>query len=429
MPHQTISLAPLLRLLRLPSLQMIEGVSNPLRAGVGDERGTLSNSDLAWGGVDARTSSKPRLGFVFSALNTGGAERHAVTLRARLLRRGYPGYLLGLVTADRRALLESRDAEGAIELGARRILRSPSTWIRTAQAMRRLDADVVFLVNSAVAVMAAGLRRLGLLRGKLVCVLHSTKLGGKERASWFLFRLAIPSLDALVFVGEAQRRYWDERGLGGRSLVINNGVDLDRFSPGEVDRAAQRRALGFQPDDYVVGISAALRSEKRHCDLVDALAGLKARGFEAKLLMVGDGPERGALEAQVRRLRLDDAVVFAGDQRDVRPFLAAMDVGVLCSDFETFSLAVLETLAMGVPLVGSDVGSIRQVVEPGRNGFIFEPRRVDQLVDQLSRLADAGVRSSMAAEARASITRFSEETMVERFEELVLALTRTEPAA
>jgi glycosyltransferase involved in cell wall biosynthesis len=122
-------------------------------------------------------------------------------------------------------------------------------------------------------------------------------------------------------------------------------------------------------------------------------------------------------------------VVFAGDQRDVRPFLAAMDVGVLCSDFETFSLAVLETLAMGVPLVGSDVGSIRQVVEPGRNGFIFEPRRVDQLVDQLSRLADAGVRSSMAAEARASITRFSEETMVERFEELVLALTRTEPAA
>jgi glycosyltransferase involved in cell wall biosynthesis len=251
-------------------------------------------------------------------------------------------------------------------------------------------------------------------------------LGGKERASWLFFRLATRSLDALVFVGEGQRRYWQERGLGGRTLVINNGVDLERFSPEEVDRAAQRRSLGFQPDDYVIGISAALRSEKRHCDLVDALAGLKARGVAAKLLMVGDGPERRALEAQVQRLRLQDAVVFAGDQRDVRPFLAAMDVGVLCSDFETFSLAALETLAMGVPLVASDVGSSRQVIEPGRNGFIFEPRGVEQLVDQLSRLADPSVRCPMAAQARASIARFSEETMVEQFEDLVLALTRTE---
>jgi glycosyltransferase involved in cell wall biosynthesis len=400
-----------------------------LQAGVDDERGTLSDSDLTWGGLDAGTSSKPRLGFVFSALNTGGAERHAVTLRARLLRRGYPGYLLGVVTAERRALLETRDAAGAIELGARRILRSPSTWIRTAQAMRRLDADVVFLVNTAVAVMATGLRRLGLVRGKLVCVLHSTKLGGKERASWLLFRIATRSLDALVFVGEAQHRYWQERRLGGRALVINNGVDLERFCPEAVDRAAERRALGFQADDYVIGISAALRSEKRHCDLIDALAGLRARGIAAKLLMVGDGPERKALEAHVQTLGLQGAVVFAGDQRDVRPFLAAMDVGVLCSDFETFSLAALETLAMGVPLVASDVGSSRQVIEPGRNGFIFEPRRVDQLVEQLSRLADPSVRSPMAAAARASIARFSEETMVERFEELVVALTRAEPTA
>lgn len=390
----------------------------------------MSLSEAVWGGIGAGPqSSQPKLGFVVSALNTGGAERHAVSVRAHLLHLGYPTYLLAIAQADRRALFESPGAAGVVELGTRRLLRSPVAWIRTAQAMRRLDADVVFTVNSPVSIMAAMLRRLGLIRGKLVCVFHSTKLQPNERASWRGFRLAARWLDALVFVSETQRRSWEARGLRGRAVVINNGVDLDRFSPSRVDGASQRRALGFSPDDYVVGINAALRSEKRHGDLIEALAQLRARGVAAKLLMIGDGPERQAIEAQVQRLGLADAVVFAGDQRDVRPFLAAIDVGVLCSEFETFSLAALETLAMGAPLVTSDVGSMREFIEPRRNGFLFEPGRVDQLVDRLERLADPLFRSRIAAEARASIRRFSEDAMVQQFDALISSLMSTDRAS
>jgi glycosyltransferase involved in cell wall biosynthesis len=366
---------------------------------------------------------------VASTLTTGGAERHAVTLRARLLELGYPSYLLALGKTDRRALFASPGAAGVLELGARRLLRSPMTWIRTMLAMRRLDADVVFLVNSPVAIMAAVLRKLGLVRGKLVCVLHSTQLEGQARATWPAFRLTARWLDALVFVGEAQFRHWQARGLRGRAIVINNGVDLDQFRPDCADRASQRRALGFRADDYVIGITAAIRSEKRHCDLIDALAALRARGVDAKLLVIGDGPGRRAAEAQVESLGLAQAVVFAGDQPDVRPFLAAVDAGVLCSDYETFSLAALETLAMGAPLVSSHVGSMPQVVESGVNGFLFEPRQVAQLADRLSRLADPAFRSRLAAQARASIGRFSEDAMVERFEALIVSLTRTDQAA
>jgi glycosyltransferase involved in cell wall biosynthesis len=384
-----------------------------------------------WAGPEeaAQKASYPKLGFVVSALNTGGAERHAVRVRARLLQLGYTTYLLGIVKADRRALLESPGAAGALELATRRLLRSPSAWFRTGRAMRRLDADVVFLVNSPVAIMAAALRRLGLIRGKLVCVFHSTKLGADEQASWPVFRLATRWLDALVFVGKAQCRHWHEHGLRGRAIVIDNGVDLDRFRPDEVGGALQRQALGFGPRDYVVGINAALRPEKRHCDLIDALAELSARGVAAKLLVIGDGPERKSLEAQAARLGISEGVVFTGDQADVRPFLAAMDVGVLCSDFETFSLAALETLAMGVPLVSSNVGAVQEVVDPGRNGFVFEPRRVDQLVDRLSRLADPRLRLRLAAEARASICRFSEDAMIQQFAALVSSLMRTDHPA
>lgn len=386
-------------------------------------------SESVWGGVNAgRPSSKPRLGFVVSALNTGGAERHAVTVRAHLLQLGYPSYLLAIAAADRRALFDSPGAAGVVELGTGRLLRNPLAWIRAAQAMRRLGADVVFTVNSPVSIMTAALRKLGLVRGKVVCVFHSTKLQANERASWLGFRLAAQWLDALVFVSETQHRSWQARGLRGRAVVINNGVDLDRFSRGGVDGASQRRSLGFGPDDYVVGINAALRSEKRHGDLIDALAALRAGGLAAKLLVIGDGPERPTAEAQVQRLGLADAVVFAGDQRDVRPFLAAIDVGVLCSEFETFSLAALETLAMGAPLVASDVGSMREIVQPGRNGFLFESGRVDQLVDRLARLADPQLRAQMAAEARASIRQFSEDAMVQQFHALISSLVPSDRA-
>lgn len=351
-----------------------------------------------------------------------------MSVRAHLLQLGYPSYLLAIAAADRRALFESPGAAGVVELGTRRLLRNPVAWLRTAQTMRRLDADVVFAVNSPMSIMTATLRKLGLLRGKVVCVFHSTKLQPNERASWPGFQLAARWLDALVFVSETQRRSWEERGLRGRAVVINNGVDLERFSPSRVDGASQRRALGFCPDDYVVGINAALRSEKRHGDLVEALAKVRARGVPAKLLMIGDGPERQAVEAQVQRLGLADAVVFAGDQRDVRPFLAAIDVGVLCSEFETFSLAALETLAMGAPLICSDVGSMREIVQSGRNGFLFERGRVDQLVDRLERLADPLLRSQMAAEARASVRRFSEEAMIQQFDALIAFLTSSDRA-
>lgn len=384
-------------------------------------------SEAVWGGVEsARKPPLPRLGFVVSALNTGGAERHTVTLRARLLQLGYPSYLLAVTSADQRALFESPGAAGVVELGARRLLRSPRAWLRIARAIRRLDAEVVFVVNSPVSIVTATLRKLGLIRGQVVCVLHSTKLHFNERASWLGFRLIARWLAALVFVSEPQRRSWQARGLRGRAVVISNGVDLERFSCSHLDRAAQRRALGFLPGDYVVGINAALRPEKRHCDLIDAVAELRARGVPAKLLVIGGGPERQAIEARVRRLGLAAAVVVTGDQRDVRPFLAAIDVGVLCSEFETFSLAALETLAMGAPLVSSDVGSMRDVVQPGRNGYLFEAGRVDQLAERLARLAEPVLRLRMAQEARASISRFSEEAMVRQFDALISSLMSTD---
>lgn len=366
--------------------------------------------------------ASPRIGFVLAALNTGGAERHAVLLRQKLARRGVGGFLLAVAKAKSNALAQTAGAD-VIQLERRRVLTSPAAWLEVARVLRRRDPDIVVTVNQACAVLVALLRSLGLFRGKVACVFHTTLVQPSERRSFSIFHWLAPRLDALVYVGSAQQRYWEARGLRARrSLVITNGVDLQAFAPDMQDRAATRARLGFDDGDYVIGIIAALRPEKRHLDLVGALSRLRGQGLPAKLLIVGDGGERARIEAAVAQAGLEGQVVFAGEQSDVRPFARACDVCVLCSSIETFSLAALETLALGVPLVASDVGAMSEIVENGTSGLLYEVGDVAALAARLEQLSAPELRASMAAAARSSVARFDYEAMLDRYVELLADL-------
>ena len=104
---------------------------------------------------------------------------------------------------------------------------------------------------------------------------------------------------------------WLVRGVfGRRNEVIYNGVDLEHWQP--VDATALRRALGFAPSDYVIGLSAVLRPEKNPAQLIDAVARLRAIGLPARALYIGDGPERARVEARARALGVADRFVISG---------------------------------------------------------------------------------------------------------------------
>jgi glycosyltransferase involved in cell wall biosynthesis len=207
--------------------------------------------------------------------------------------------------------------------------------------------------------------------------------------------------------------------------VIYNGVDTDEFRDarpaGEVAR--QRAALGLRESDYVIGISAVLRPEKNHVQLVEAIAGLRAQGVPARALIVGDGPMRAAIEARARARGVEHEVVFCGFQHDVRPYVAACDVMVLCSLTEAFSLAALEAMALGRPVVHAQVGGAAEMILPGRNGYLFPAGDTGALTGKLGLLAERAVSRSMGANARQVVqARFSEKAMVDRYERTLLEL-------
>ena len=365
--------------------------------------------------------------FVTGSLSHGGAERHAITLMNRLTERRHECHAV-YVKAGAAGLLDRLRLRG----GTVRCLNS--TRYFEARAVRDLAAHISLIRPSAIvaanpyALMHSWLAlRLSHLRLPLIVIYHSTRLlGAKEQLQMMLYRPLFWASACSIFVCERQRRHWLRRGaFSRRNEVIYNGVDTDEFRDdwNAEQRRALRRRLGFRDADYVIGISALLRPEKNHLQLVDAVARLRASGIPAKALMIGDGEMRGAIEARAGELKVGGDIVITGLQQDVRPCIAACDATVLCSVTEAFSLAAIEAMALSRPVVHSDVGGAAEMILPGRNGFLFPVGDTAALVSRLAILADGAVARRMGHSAREMVeARFSEKTMVDRYERLLLEL-------
>ena len=139
----------------------------------------------------------------------------------------------------------------------------------------------------------------------------------------------------------------------------------------------------------MIGCLSALRYEKNHIQLIEALALLRDQGIPAKVLLVGEGPKREEIELKVMELGMSEHVCFAGEQRDVERFISAMDVGVLTSlSIETLSLAALEIMAMGVPMVMSEIGGASEIITEEKDGYLFPAGDTVKFVDKLKLCAN-----------------------------------------
>jgi glycosyltransferase involved in cell wall biosynthesis len=367
---------------------------------------------------------KPRILFFFSALVVGGAERQSIGLAAELERRGYDCRFLCFHSKHATALVTDAVRSRTIFVDGWRFA-SPAGALKTWSAIARAAPDLLVAVGTAPLRLSTWGRALRQCRTRIVCTYHTTVPRQAERMRLALFRWSLPLADCLVYVSERQREYWEPRGLRcPRVEVIPNGIDTSHFTSGTGDRTAARQALGFRDDDYVVGLLATFRPEKNHGQLVDAIAALRARGIPAKALFVGDGRTRSAAEAYARARGVAEHTVFAGEQRDVRPLVDAMDVGVLCSvAVESLSLSALEIMAMGVPMVMSDIGGASEIVDDGVTGRLFPVGDTAALVEHLAALIDPRLRQSLAASAAARVREaFTVDRMVDRYETLFQSL-------
>lgn len=205
-----------------------------------------------------------------------------------------------------------------------------------------------------------------------------------------------------------------------RFETIPLGLPLERFQLAESGSGGPFRGeLGLGDSDVLATFTGRLVPIKRLDVLLSALAHARANGAPVTLAVVGDGPERRALEALAARLGLGAAVRFLGFRRDVPAILAATDIAVLSSDNEGTPVSLIEAAAAGKPLLSTRAGGVAEVVPPAA-GLLVARGDMRALGDALARLAaDPGLRAALGARAREHATaRFSDERLVERVQDL-----------
>ena len=202
-------------------------------------------------------------------------------------------------------------------------------------------------------------------------------------------------------------------------VTVINGVDPNRMVSDPAVRDARRAEFGFTPDHVVVGCIAVMTRQKGIPHLLQAAREVLAGDARVRFLIVGGGPLEASLRQEAAGLGLDPArVVFTGWRQDNLALLSALDVFVMSSLWEAMPLALLEAMAARRPIVVTDVGDNRMVVEDGACGLVVPPAQPEAIVAAVRRiLGDPAAAAAMAERAHARFAaRFTTRQMVGNYE-------------
>lgn len=424
----------LIKVLRNPGRTV--GMGRAARQRV-EDRFTLDRSVRVAESALLRTTGRDRpgrpitLSIVLDQTAVGGAERLLLDLCRHVDRSVVEPRLVCLRQAG--PLGDDFRAAGVpVEIVGRSGRFDPTTLVRLRRSFRSAGADVVLVVhhNRAALVLGRIAARLARVPANVVAA-HDMDLTGVGKR--VLPRAVVETLflsDALVLLAPSQGLYLHrEEGVGRfpwrrtREVVIPNGIVLS-LAPTPADRDEARARLGLDPADPVVGIVARLSPQKAHHVLLMAIAELAPSHPRLRLAVVGDGVEATKLRALAEKLGITDRVLFTGVRSDSRELFAGFDVSCLSSVHEGAPLAVLESMAAGVPVVATDCGAVRDLVADGQEGFIVPVGDPAALAARLAQLlADPDLRRDMGALARARAEReYSIEHTAQGFQRLFLEL-------
>jgi len=353
---------------------------------------------------------------VIARLNTGGPALHVSYLTSGLRERGYDTTLVAGSLARGEGSMAYVAEERGVDVVTLPDLHREISPLRDLRAAHRLAAIV---------------RRV---RPHIIHT-HTAKAGAVGRTAAMLARDARPPIVVHTFHGHVLRGYFGpmrsqifrtvERELASVSTalvavspevrddlvalgvapadkftVIRLGVELaNRVDTSADGRARARRMMGIAADQFTVGWIGRMTAVKRADDILLAFKELREGGVDARLCLVGDGPDRDAIEDAAYKLGIVRHCLFLGYQVDVAPFYAAFDALVLPSANEGTPVSAIEALAGGKPVVATRVGGVPDVVRDGVDGFLVEPGDVAALSERMRELAHDRARARAMGEA------------------------------
>ena len=374
-----------------------------------------------------------RVLLVIPTLDASGAEKQFALLAAGLPRDRFEIHAVVLTrTGPYEAVL--KQAGIPVTVLGKRFKADPLTWVRVRRLIATFQPHV--LHSWLFAANAYGRLSLPASGGPRVVVSERCVDSWKSRWQLWLDRKLINRTDLLVANSESVAEFYRNLGLPNDKIrVIPNGVPAADVEPPTADRSELRSAvrseLGLPPEARLVVSVGRLATQKRVDVLVWATQLLRQLSDNVHHVVVGDGPKRRSLENLARHFTCDHVTHFLGHRTDVARLLAACDVFWLASDFEGQSNSLLEAMAAGLPVIATDIPPNRELIEPGRTGFLVRPGdsvAFAQYADRLLADRDLGERLGTAASSFVA-EQHSVASMVGAYARLYEELVASEAAA
>ncbi len=339
---------------------------------------------------------------VIARLNVGGPALHVTYLATGLAERGYETTLVaGEIGRGEESMAFVARQHGVEVMGLSGLgrevspLRDLVAAVRLSAVIRRLRPDIVHTHTAkAGAVGRLAALMTGRRRPVVVHTFHGHVLRGYFGRGGSLFFRSIETAlarvtDRLVAVSPEVRDELVRMWVAPRSKfsVVRLGIELESRVTFTGDPAEVRRRHGIGADRFVVGWFGRMTSVKRTEDLVTMLVGLRDRGIDALLLLVGDGSDRLLVEQRAHDLGIARHCLFVGYQEDVAPWYAVCDAVALTSANEGTPVTIIEALAAARPVVVTSVGGVPDVVDEGETGFLVRPGDTHAIAERLAILA------------------------------------------
>lgn len=204
--------------------------------------------------------------------------------------------------------------------------------------------------------------------------------------------------------------------------VMYNGIDGNRFNAETIGSPNKSELLPVAPDDFIIGTAVVLSEQKGLKYFIEAAANICAITSDVKFIIAGDGPLRAELEVLAESLGLSERLFFIGYQSEIPLIVSCYDVYLMTSLWEGLPLSLIEALALGKPVVATDVGGNSEVVLDKENGFIVPPMAVDKITEALTEMVKN--RQNLSEYNSRNIERFTSTFSLERMLEKHINLYR-----
>ena len=256
---------------------------------------------------------------------------------------------------------------------------------------------------------------IGSSKIKFITTLHGTDitLVGNHESFYRITKFSIEESDGITCVSNYLKETTAKIFKINKEMeVIYNFVDTGKYKR----TGDNRRNIDFiDKDDKVIMHISNFRPVKRIESIVKVFCSVSKR-VKSKLLLVGDGPDICKIRSMVNKLNLQNKVLFLGIQENIIPLLSISDVYMLPSKSEGFGLSALEALSCEVPVIGTNVGGLKEVIENGKSGFIFNPEDIDSMSEAAIKiLCNTDTRVKMGIEARKRAKFFDSKLIVPRY--------------